>query len=678
MTNHFKIIVPLYNVEKWVKYCVNSIRKQTHRDFQCVIVDDASTDNSSNEIKKYIANDDRFSLIINKQNVGALENIYKAILHSQPSDEDVIVNLDGDDWFANADVLSTLCKYYNNDCWMTYGSHVDYPSGNRSKFCTGPVPDHIIKNNSYRQSPWMTSALRTFKYKLWKNIDVDDLKNKDGNFYEAAWDLAYMFPMLEMAGPKAKFVKEIVYVYNHHDHNDHKIPEKRIKQLSYEQIIRNKKRYTRLEQQTTTEYDDRFIVQDPLQLLSPYRFDVAAKVLYARHKEKGVDSSWGKFVYEHHLDVWGGFTEKFPPKNSVEDFHQSFEDVLKNMKMFGFNEELSYIPVTNNKMLLNGAHRTAAAILYNKPVVCKISDLSKGQINCSSHYFKNKKDIVKTGLNETVGDSIALEYTRLKKTTYMMTLYQHCHDNMNDVINILSKHDVKIVYTKNFDLTENGKLNYILSLYAGEPWIGDHNNSFPGVNHQARLSFAAGPRVIAALVDVESHQNLIAAKKQIRDLIGVGKPSVHTTDTKEETWRNATTCFSQETIRFINNAPFGAMYDSAFQSFISQTKKIITKSDIEIEDICVVGSAPLTAYGKRKCKDFDVLHLPGNISFNENVSSHNQYKHFYSDKIEDIIYNPNKHFYIEGLKFITADGMIKMKSTRGEEKDHRDIVLFQG
>ncbi len=53
----------------------------------------------------------------------------------------------------------------------------------------------------------MTSALRTFKYKLWKNIKEEDLKNREGKFYEAAWDLAFMFPMFEMAGEKIEFVK---------------------------------------------------------------------------------------------------------------------------------------------------------------------------------------------------------------------------------------------------------------------------------------------------------------------------------------------------------------------------------------------------------------------------------------------------------------------------------------
>lgn len=247
MGNHFKIIVPFYNVEKWIKICIRSIKKQTIQDFQCVLIDDASTDNTVDVVKEEISNDDRFVLIENVENLGALENIHNAINFSNPNDDDVIVNLDGDDWFANPNVLATLNSYYTGDCLITYGSHVIYPGGARSKFCQSPVPDHVIENNTFRENPWMTSALRTFKYKLWRRIKVDDLRDLNGNFYKTTWDMAYMFPMLEMAGHHSRFVKEIVYVYNQHDHNDHVVPEKRRSQLANEAEIRKRKKYDRIQ-----------------------------------------------------------------------------------------------------------------------------------------------------------------------------------------------------------------------------------------------------------------------------------------------------------------------------------------------------------------------------------------------------------------------------------------------
>ena len=239
---HFKIITPLYNVEKWVRVCIRSIIAQTYEDFQCVLVDDASTDNSVSIIEKEIKTDSRFTLIRNEKNVGALENIYNAIIASNPKDEDVIVCLDGDDWFYDKNVLSLLdSTYKTEDCLITYGSYVEYPSGRRGKF-PKQLPEDVIVNKRYREYEWCTSALRTFKHHLWNRIKKEDLLDSEGRFYQMAWDLAFMFPMLEMSGGRSKYIHDILYVYNlTNPINDHKIDN--FYQLKLEREIRTKTKY---------------------------------------------------------------------------------------------------------------------------------------------------------------------------------------------------------------------------------------------------------------------------------------------------------------------------------------------------------------------------------------------------------------------------------------------------
>lgn len=246
-STHFKIVVPLYNAAPYIKMCVDSIKNQNYDNYKCVIIDDASTDNSWDILQEEVGNDDRFVLMKNKTNMGALANIVAGIDSLAPDDTDVIVNLDGDDWFSHPHVLSTLNLHYcNTGCWLTYGSHEERIPGQickRSEFCKQPVPLEIIERNDFRNVRWLTSALRTFKYGLWKKIEQDDMKNAFGNYYEAAWDLAYMFPMLEMAATKIEFIEDILYVYNIHESNDHHVPEKRNRQLAYEQEIRSRRKY---------------------------------------------------------------------------------------------------------------------------------------------------------------------------------------------------------------------------------------------------------------------------------------------------------------------------------------------------------------------------------------------------------------------------------------------------
>ena len=106
--HNFKIIVPFYNVEEWIGKCVKSIQLQKNKNFKCFLIDDISTDNSANVIENLISQDDRFVLIKNKEKKFALKNIFDAISDSGSDPEDIIVTLDGDDWFASKEVLNVL------------------------------------------------------------------------------------------------------------------------------------------------------------------------------------------------------------------------------------------------------------------------------------------------------------------------------------------------------------------------------------------------------------------------------------------------------------------------------------------------------------------------------------------------------------------------------------------
>ena len=63
------ILVPVYNVERYLNQCLNSILQQTFRDFEVICINDGSTDHSLEIIKSFIAKDKRFKLI-DKINTG--------------------------------------------------------------------------------------------------------------------------------------------------------------------------------------------------------------------------------------------------------------------------------------------------------------------------------------------------------------------------------------------------------------------------------------------------------------------------------------------------------------------------------------------------------------------------------------------------------------------------------
>ena len=245
MSNKFKIIVPFYNVEKWIKFCAKSIKLQDYQDYMCYMTDDMSTDESLKNLAPHIAGDPRFILYRNGHKRFALGNICDTMERQDFDDEDIIVVVDGDDWLATEAVLSKLNEIYEKeDCLMTYGSFVYYPSYTRGGEAS-EYPADTIKNNSYRKDQWRGSHLRTFKYKVWKEINHEDLRDTDGEYFEMTYDQAMMLPMLEMCGPKAKYVSDILYVYN--SDNPNAVNKTRAKkQYNIMLDIRKKKPYDRI------------------------------------------------------------------------------------------------------------------------------------------------------------------------------------------------------------------------------------------------------------------------------------------------------------------------------------------------------------------------------------------------------------------------------------------------
>ena len=64
------IILPNRNYGRFIPDAINSIKAQTLTDWECIIIDDASTDDSVDVIKELISGDGRFKLAVNSESVG--------------------------------------------------------------------------------------------------------------------------------------------------------------------------------------------------------------------------------------------------------------------------------------------------------------------------------------------------------------------------------------------------------------------------------------------------------------------------------------------------------------------------------------------------------------------------------------------------------------------------------
>lgn len=96
MTNDklVSIIIPVYNASRFLEETINSIQKQTYSNWEAIFIDDCSSDNSYNLIKKYQKEDKRIKLIKNKTNSGTAVSRNNGIDHAEG---DYLCFLDADD-----------------------------------------------------------------------------------------------------------------------------------------------------------------------------------------------------------------------------------------------------------------------------------------------------------------------------------------------------------------------------------------------------------------------------------------------------------------------------------------------------------------------------------------------------------------------------------------------------
>ena len=66
----FSAVLPVYNVGRYIRNCLDSLEKQTFTDFEVLCIDDCSTDNSVYIIEQYVERDSRFKLIRHSKNSG--------------------------------------------------------------------------------------------------------------------------------------------------------------------------------------------------------------------------------------------------------------------------------------------------------------------------------------------------------------------------------------------------------------------------------------------------------------------------------------------------------------------------------------------------------------------------------------------------------------------------------
>lgn len=129
------IILPVYNAEKYIHRCLNSLEAQSYGNIEVIIIDDCSSDNTKSICEAYAERDPRFKIIQTPHNSGAGEARKQGIAVSTGS---ILGFIDGDDWM-NPNFISVLYeKMLKTDADIVSGQALHCnPDG--SVFCCAPV-----------------------------------------------------------------------------------------------------------------------------------------------------------------------------------------------------------------------------------------------------------------------------------------------------------------------------------------------------------------------------------------------------------------------------------------------------------------------------------------------------------------------------------------------------------
>lgn len=111
MNNEYliSIIVPVYNVEPFISECINSILIQSYKNFELILVNDGSTDNSPTICEQYASKDKRIK-VIHKANGGLSDARNWGLKFSSG---EYVVFLDSDDYWNDCDALFSLYSLLN-------------------------------------------------------------------------------------------------------------------------------------------------------------------------------------------------------------------------------------------------------------------------------------------------------------------------------------------------------------------------------------------------------------------------------------------------------------------------------------------------------------------------------------------------------------------------------------
>lgn len=186
------IIVPVYNVEPWLRQCIESIICQTYRNLDIILIDDGSTDGSVAICDEYAAKDARVR-VFHTENRGLSGARNFGIERAMECSSEYIGFVDGDDWIE-PDMYEILLRYAEEsgsevvNCGFFFDYQLQAP---KMKL---PLSGDVWLNSTEAIKAFIKGSIgRSVWCKLWKKDCFADIRFPQGHVFEDAATIYKVF-----------------------------------------------------------------------------------------------------------------------------------------------------------------------------------------------------------------------------------------------------------------------------------------------------------------------------------------------------------------------------------------------------------------------------------------------------------------------------------------------------
>lgn len=171
------VVVPVYNAQKFLEQTIDSVIEQTYKNWELILVNDASTDNSLRIIEKYIAKDSRISMSSFKANVGVAQARNDG---TQKAKGKYLAFLDADDLWHKNKLHKQVRFMQNQSCGFTFSGYEFADSTGAPTGTKVSVPQRISYKESLKNHIIWTSTVMIDIHMLGKNpIYMPNIRAED-------------------------------------------------------------------------------------------------------------------------------------------------------------------------------------------------------------------------------------------------------------------------------------------------------------------------------------------------------------------------------------------------------------------------------------------------------------------------------------------------------------------